>query len=126
MHPRVLIVDDEVLVASAMRRCLCREYDVTVVDSGHAACKIIAGQEPFDVIIIDIFMPDISGPALYDWLAQHYPSMIRHVLFTTGATVIDDLHVLLKDRRCPLMPKPFTSKAIREFVSSIIEANLPT
>jgi DNA-binding NtrC family response regulator len=102
-----------------MRRCLWREYEVTIVDSGQGACEAIR-QGAFDVIIIDIYMPDISGTALYDWLEEHYPALAQRVLFTTGASSVDEIKDLLKHRTCPLMPKPFTSRAIREYVDLVM------
>jgi len=120
VRAQILIVDDEALVASAMRRCLWREYDVTIVESGREACDAIAKQGFFDVIIVDIYMPDLPGTAFYDWLLEHYPPLAQRVLFTTGANSVEEIQDVLKHRKCPLMPKPFTSKTIRDYVSSVL------
>ena len=58
---KILIADDEHYVLDAMMRCLRnRGYDVDGVESGKEALERIA-QEPYDLLLLDIKMPDISG-----------------------------------------------------------------
>jgi signal transduction histidine kinase len=58
---KILITDDERHVLEAtMRRLRNRGYDVTGVESSKEALEMIAG-EPYDLLLLDIKMPDISG-----------------------------------------------------------------
>ena len=50
---RVLVVDDEPLVASAARRLLARTHEVQVAHSGHAALALLE-DGPFDAVLCDI------------------------------------------------------------------------
>jgi DNA-binding response OmpR family regulator len=60
-RPRVLIVDDEVRLAEALRQGLERRgYDATVVHDGNAAfSRAKAGA--FDIILLDLMLPGMSG-----------------------------------------------------------------
>jgi DNA-binding response OmpR family regulator len=60
-RPRVLVVDDEVRLAEALRQGLERRgYDTTVVHDGNAAfMRAKAGG--FDLILLDLMIPGMSG-----------------------------------------------------------------
>jgi two-component system nitrogen regulation response regulator NtrX len=61
MKPRVLIVDDEAGVRSALSGVLRDEgYDVEAVDSGEA-CLDRVFRTPYDVIVLDIWLPGMDG-----------------------------------------------------------------
>src|SRR6187397_747718 len=63
MKPTVLVVDDEAGVRSALSGVLRDEgYAVDVVDSGEA-CLDRASRAPYDVIVLDIWLPGIDGLA---------------------------------------------------------------
>ena len=63
MKPHVLIVDDEAGVRSALSGVLRDEgYAVDAVDSGEACLDRVA-REPYDVIVLDIWLPGIDGLA---------------------------------------------------------------
>ena len=61
MRPRVLIVDDEAGVRSALKGVLGDEgYVVEAVESGEACLDRVVGRV-FDVIILDIWLPGVDG-----------------------------------------------------------------
>src|SRR6186713_1633889 len=63
MKPTVLVVDDEAGVRSALSGVLRDEgYTVDTVDSGEA-CVDRASRAPYDVIVLDIWLPGIDGLA---------------------------------------------------------------
>ena len=63
MKPSVLIVDDEAGVRSALSGVLRDEgYAVDAVDSGEA-CVDRVGRAPYDVIVLDIWLPGMDGLA---------------------------------------------------------------
>jgi DNA-binding NarL/FixJ family response regulator len=66
-RPRVLLADDHVLVAEALKSLLAPEFDlVGVVEDGHELVKAAATLRP-DVIVADVTMPRLNG---IDALAQ--------------------------------------------------------
>ena len=59
--PRLLMVDDEPLVRATFKHGLrARGFDVTAVDGGEAALQAVAGAR-FDLAVLDIRMPGMSG-----------------------------------------------------------------
>lgn len=59
--PRVLVIEDDERMARALRVNLrARDYDVTVVHDGTSALASLA-QNPVDLVIIDLGLPDIDG-----------------------------------------------------------------
>ncbi|QGK68851.1 response regulator [Allosaccharopolyspora coralli] len=59
--PRVLVVDDEAGVRTALRRGLAAEgMHVEIAADGHDALTL-AGTGAFDVIVLDIMLPGLSG-----------------------------------------------------------------
>ena len=61
MKASVLIVDDEAGVRSSLSGVLRDEgYDVEAVPSGEA-CLCLLARRPFDVILLDVWLPGIDG-----------------------------------------------------------------
>ncbi|HEY5619981.1 MAG TPA: sigma-54 dependent transcriptional regulator [Vicinamibacterales bacterium] len=60
-RPRILVVDDELSMREMLRIVLRRDgYDVVLAESGKEAVKELQ-TEPFDLLLSDIRMPDLSG-----------------------------------------------------------------
>ena len=60
-NPRILIADDEVRLAEALRQGLTRRgYEVTVVHNGTDALQL-AKSAGFDLILLDLMLPGLSG-----------------------------------------------------------------
>jgi CheY-like chemotaxis protein len=85
-RPKLLIVDDDELVARALERLLRNDYDVKVARSGEAALKAILNNvgAAFDALIVDIAMPEMNGPELYGHIAERWPGLERKIVFATG------------------------------------------
>ncbi len=67
---RVLIVDDEPLARSALERVLRTRGDVESVDSAVDAFQALnlLQEKAYDVLLLDIRMPELSGIELVDRL----------------------------------------------------------
>ena len=60
MH-RILVVDDDPLVCTALEVCLARyNFHVTVADGGESGLRSLANAS-FDLMIVDIIMPHMRG-----------------------------------------------------------------
>jgi len=80
---RVLVVDDEVMVANALARCL-RDYDVVVMVSAREALERVVNGERFDIILCDLMMPEMTGSVLYDEINRLAPDQAERMVFVTG------------------------------------------
>ena len=84
--PRLLIVDDEESIRSALRRTLRRDYEIQLAASGAEALELLKGFRP-DVILSDHLMPEMTGLELVKRCRLLYPEVSRVVL--TGQAEMD-------------------------------------
>ena len=114
----VLVVEDEKVIAEVCRRTLEGEYDVTLAPNGHAAMEILASSS-FDISLIDIRTPLMSGEELYRWIKDAKPSMLSGIIFTTGDVISNNTEQFLKDTGLPYLPKPFSPKELLTAVEKV-------
>ena len=81
---RILIIDDEPMILSALRRAIGAEYRVTCVSDGRDALARLKRGERFDVILCDLMMPELTGMDLHDELAKAAPDVVERMIFVTG------------------------------------------
>mgnify|MGYP005853666467 CR=1 FL=1 len=81
---RVLVVDDEDLVAETFRRMLEREGVLVSRAASGSEALAKAKEADFDAILLDVRLPDLSGPEVYRKLAALRPELARRVAFVTG------------------------------------------
>ncbi len=73
--PTVMIVDDEELIRSMIRKSLIRiGYNVLEAENGNEAMKIV-GTEHIDMIISDLVMPEKGGIELMMELKNLFPNI---------------------------------------------------
>lgn len=118
---RVLVIDDEEDVAETLADMLERlGLDVSVAIGGLAGQEALARGARFDLILSDIRMPDMDGPALYAWIAAERPDLAAAVAFVTGDTMSSHVAGFLADTRCPVLEKPFTPASLGALVAGMI------
>ncbi len=77
---RVLLVDDEKLVLSSLRRLLRREdFDVATAESGAEGLRHLEDHE-VDVIVSDFQMPGMNGVEFLEQVAPRWPGIKRCML----------------------------------------------
>jgi len=110
---RVLVVDDEPLVGTVLRRTLRDDHDVEVVPSAREALARIDAGERFDAVVSDLLMPDMSGMELYRALCERHPDLSRRVLFLTGGAFTTAAREFLEREPVTCIEKPFDLPALR-------------
>ncbi len=86
-RPKVLFVDDEPNVTSAMKRHLRKEpYDIICANAGGEALDILACQL-IDVVVSDEKMPRMTGTEFLARVYEEYPDIMRIML--TGHATLD-------------------------------------
>lgn len=121
---QALVVDDEPEIAEMLAELLERQgYSVQTAGSG-AEAKVHLGQRDFDIILSDLRMPDVDGPALYAWIERERPALCRRIGFVTGDTLGPSAVRFLTQSGCPYMEKPFTPQAVRAFVGRLRAASV--
>jgi len=71
----ILVIDDDRLVREAMQIMLrAGGYDVTVAVDGKSGIEAIKSR-PFDLVIVDLFMPDMNGLKVTEAVRQSNPTI---------------------------------------------------
>ncbi len=87
MLKRVLLVDDEAAMLTALQRQLrLTEYEVLVAGSAREALDILATTE-VQVVVSDVRMPEMTGDELMTRIKQQYPDVVGVLL--TGYAELD-------------------------------------
>lgn len=79
---RVLFVDDEEMVLSGLRRMLREERGEWEMSFALSGAEAIAKfeQQPYDVIVSDMRMPQMDGAQLLGMIRERYPDSVRIIL----------------------------------------------
>jgi signal transduction histidine kinase len=109
---RILLVEDDPRVRSSTIEALQDlDYDPVACSSGAEAMEIFEGQ-PFDLVITDVIMPEMTGPELIKNLKQTHDDFA--VLFVTGYVGEGETGDLVGYE---LLRKPFTVGALANAVA---------
>lgn len=83
--PRILVVDDDDIILTAVRRALSRVPEIEVVSatSGPEALEKLASSS-FDLIISDFSMPLMHGGQLFAEVQTQHPAMASRFVFHTS------------------------------------------
>ena len=80
MSEKILLVDDDLNLLSAMQRQLSRSFQVEVASSGQDALEKLAQGGPYAVLLTDLHMPGMNGIALLERAQEVAPDTVRIVL----------------------------------------------
>ncbi|HVG59377.1 MAG TPA: two-component regulator propeller domain-containing protein [Hyalangium sp.] len=119
---RVLVVDDDPLVSSALRRTLAREHEVEVVVNSRRAQELLTSPEGnYDVILCDLMMPEITGMELHAHLQVSSPERARRMVFISGGAYTQAAKDFLERVENPRVEKPFDPEKLREQVGEWVK-----
>ena len=104
---RMLVVDDETAMRSAISTFLATlGHQVTAASGGLEARALLDANE-YDVVLLDLRMPDLGGDTLFEELRDRDPRHARRVVFVTGDVQGDDARRFLDRAGRPVVGKPF-------------------
>ncbi|MDZ4698146.1 MAG: response regulator transcription factor [Rhodothermales bacterium] len=103
MH--ILLVEDEARVAAFVEQGLREEgYQVTWVTEG-AKALTLGLEQSFDIVLLDIRLPDLSGIEVCRQLRVHAPAL--PILMLTALDAVEDRVAGLRAGADDYLPKPF-------------------
>jgi len=104
--PRILVVDDEAFILSALNRLLRnRGFEVLTADSGKAGLAILE-REPIDVVISDMRMPEMTGAEFLEQTFSRWPN-VKRILLTGFADVDSTIAAVNKGKIWRYIAKPW-------------------
>ena len=126
MVKRILVVDDDPLVCSAIRVWLeDRGFTVVVADGGEAGLNEL-DDATFDLMIVDIFMPHMHGFVSVRVFHQRAPAVpmiaISGYVFAEQRTPAPDfLSMALELGATRCLRKPFTPKTLMGVIDACLQ-----
>lgn len=106
-RPRVLVVDDETVIAQLIADMLGGEgYDVDTAPDGRVALLRLA-ERRYDVVLSDLRMPELDGLGFFREVETRHPDMLRRFMFITGTSEHADYHGFIDEVSVPVLTKPF-------------------
>jgi two-component system response regulator HydG len=116
---RFLVIDDEESMRDSCRQALARKASrVEVAGDGLTGLDILK-KEAFDLVILDLRMPGLSGMEVLDKIKQEYPEMV--VVVITGYATVESAVEAMKRGAYDFLPKPFTPESLRAIVGRALE-----
>lgn len=116
---RILVADDEKRIRDGCRQMLIKDgFHVEDADSGYAALQKI-DQEHFDIILLDLMMPGISGIEVLTHLKNTHPDTV--VIVITGYATLDNAVETMKNGAFDFVSKPFSPQDLRVVIAKAIE-----
>ena len=112
---RILLVEDDVSLARMLERLLLMEdAHVSHVADGQSALGALGTGARFDLLIVDLLLPDMSGWDVLDGLAALGSGQPRPVVIvlTASGDPEEPRRALLRGVR--YLPKPFTAAALMD------------
>jgi DNA-binding NtrC family response regulator len=117
---RILVVDDELTVCKSIRKVLVREdCEVDMALSGEEALRKET-DEPYDVMIVDLMMPGLSGMDLLKLLKARNPK--ARIIMVTGYPTMRNTLQAMQLGAMDFLPKPFLPTTLRNLVAAALEA----
>ena len=114
---RILVVDDEPLIARTIARQLA-PLDVEIVHSGRAALERCA-TTTFDVIVCDLMMPDLTGMEVHARLLERAPESAARMVFVSGGAFTSQAQEFLDHVGNPVLDKPIAAADLRAVVDKM-------
>ena len=113
MAETILVVDDETSILSSLKGSLQDEgFGVTTAESGERAMRIMrsAGGAAVQAALVDIWMPDMDGIQLLDWLQHNFPKL--PVIIMSGHGTIETAVRATKKGAYDFIEKPLSLEKI--------------
>jgi len=119
LFPRILVVDNELLVRSGIERFLQGKAAVETAASAEEALEAMRSRT-FDLCLLDVFMPGMNGLDAMRKMKEIAP--LTKVVLMTGSYLDETMKQTIKNEAYAFVEKPFAVSRILELVN---EAFIP-
>lgn len=118
---RILYVDDEADIQQLVKIALedLAHFHVTLASSGKEAIGLLRDQS-FDLLVLDIMMPHLTGPETLDFLQKN---QIDHppVVFISAKSMKEKFQIDSESGTVEMISKPFDPLELPRTISEILE-----
>ena len=122
---KILVVDDDAAICTAIRRTLGRRHQVTTTTSGREAIDRVKGGERYDLILCDLMMPMVTGMEVHAELALAVPEQADRIVFLTGGAFTAQAREFLNRIPNERFEKPFDGGRLRMLAKEMVDDAKP-
>ena len=116
---RILVVDDELGIREGCRRALTPHgFEVEVAENAAMGLRKLR-EDQFDVLLLDIMMPGMSGLEMLRQVRQLAPDII--VIIITGYATVELSVQAIQEGAHDFIAKPFTSELLLQVIERELE-----
>ena len=113
--PRALVVEDDAAIRQLAVHILRHHgFAVDEATNGREALALLNAESLFDVVVLDLWMPGMSGMQVVDQVRDTMPQLLQRILVVTG-----NVHELRRHPLpdiCHILVKPFD---VHAFISAV-------
>jgi CheY-like chemotaxis protein len=117
----ILVVDQEASVRQSLIDVLSLDgHEVDGAGDADSALLLL-DQRRYDLVISDVHMPKLDGPALLDALTERFGDALPRVAFLTRAVFDPHYGSFLTNLRVPVLTTPLKPGRVLELVGRMLE-----
>lgn len=117
---RILCVDDEANILSALRRLLRSQgFQILTAESAGAGLKLLE-ENPIELVISDMRMPEMNGAQFLEAVRTRWPDTVR-LLLTGHSDVTDIIHAVNSGEIYRYITKPWSDHDLVLIVKQALE-----
>ncbi|MDR2345828.1 MAG: response regulator [Planctomycetaceae bacterium] len=118
----ILVVDDEPVNIQVLKNILSmRNYSVSSVYNGMDALELIKSGKKFDLILLDVMMPKMSGYEVCKNLREQYSLFDLPILMLTAKNQIQDVLLGFRSGANDYIDKPFDKEELLARIKTHLE-----
>lgn len=116
----ILVVEDDPAIRRLVKMVLVRRGYVVETASDGVEAVLKLGLAEYDVIILDLMMPNLDGFVLIDTLAEQDPSRLNRIIVTSAASPAV-IKARMRGRPFDILPKPFDLDDLQRRVQACLD-----
>ena len=118
---KILIVDDESINIYALTNILSlKNYSIKKSFNGIEALELIESGERFDLILLDVMMPKMSGYEVCRIIRQKYSAFEMPILMLTAKNQLQDIVLGFESGANDYIPKPFDKQVLLVRIKTLL------
>lgn len=119
MH-KVLVVDDDLVLQQSVKKALeFHHFNVDVASNGKEAVGAVY-KEKYDLVVMDVNMPEMDGITALTEIKKHDPTMI--VIILTAYSNVGDAVKAVKEGAYNYLEKPISSESLTSLIKRALKA----
>lgn len=103
-----------------VERVLTSQFEVETAQDGLEAIRRLRSSR-FDVILLDLMMPGLSGFAVLEFLLKEQIEIIGRVVVMTSRRVGEESRICNHDFTARILHKPFKESELKTMVEKVIK-----